>query len=230
MSPHLSSLLENMTAFIVIQSYVNYTIKEEFESNINDATSKKGEYRDLIEKIFPKAGIDNYNRFLNYQCRNAIQTIHTELENYLFKCFRDIIIKYPRHIEEKQVKIKTLINFGLNTKKVIEYKVEKYLNELLNKPYKEIFNFSNIKFGLKFKIDEIDLEVLFKFKQIRNLYAHQNGIVDKTFLNKLKDLGYKEGDVVDLTLDKINDYSQVVHNIAIQFDNCFINKYPEFAI
>lgn len=230
MSPHLASFLENMTAFIVMQSYVNYTIKEEFESNVNDVTSKKGEYRDLIEKIFPKADINNYNRFLNYQCRNAIQFIHTELENYLFKCFRDIIIEYPKHIENKQVKIKTLIKFGLNSKKVIEYKVEKYLNELLNKSYYEIFDISKNKFGIKFIIDDSDLEVLFKFRQIRNLYAHKNGIADKIFLDKLKDLGYKEGDVVNLTLDMINEYLQVVHSIAIKFDNYFIRKFPKFAI
>ena len=230
MSPHLSSFLENMTSFIVMQSYVNYTLKEEFESNINDITSKKGEYRDLIEKIFPKLSIDNYNRFLNYQCRNAIQFIHTELENYLFKCFRDIIIEYPKHIENKQVTIKTLINFSLNPKKVIEYKVEKYLNEILNKSYNEIFEFSNNKLGLEFKIDEIDLNALFKFKQIRNLYAHKNGIADKIFLDKLKDLKYREGDIVDLDLNIINVYSQVVHKIVIQFDTCFISKFPEFVI
>ena len=184
----------------------------------------------MIEKIFPKTGINNYNRFLSYQCRNAIQFIHTELENYLFKCFRDIIIEYPQHIENKQVKIKTLINFGLNSKKVIEYKVEKYLNELLNKSYYEIFDISKNKFGIKFIIDDSDLEVLFKFRQIRNLYAHKNGIADKIFLDKLKDLGYKEGDFVNLTLDMINEYLQVVHSIAIKFDNCFIRKFPKFTI
>jgi len=84
--------------------------------------------------------------------------------------------------------------------------------------------------GLEFKIDEIDLNALFKFKQIRNLYAHKNGIADKIFLDKLKDLKYREGDIVDLDLNIINVYSQVVHKIAIQFDTCFISKFPEFVI
>jgi len=49
-------------------------------------------------------------------------------------------------------------------------------------------------------------------------------------IDKLKDLKYREGDIVDLDLNIINVYSQVVHKIAIQFDTCFISKFPEFVI
>jgi len=46
------------------------------------------------------------------------------------------------------------------------------------------------------------------------------------FLKKLDQLGYKEGDSINLTLEMVNEFSLVSNGVIQEFDKAFIKKFP----
>jgi len=227
-SKFLASYLEETYTYIVMHTFANYTLKEEFQTELKEIKTKKDEYRDVIEKLFPNIDLHNYSRFLKYQCQNSIIFFYTGLENYLYKCFREILISYPRFLENKEVKIKELLDCDLDVKEIIELKAEREVEQILKNPFYEIFKIAKIKYGINHYIEEADIEIINKYRHIRNIFAHRRGIVDKMFLKKLDHLGYKEGDSVDLTLEMVNEFSLVSSRVAQEFDRAFIEKFPQF--
>jgi len=227
-SKFLASYLKETYTYIVMQTFANYNLKEEFQTKLKEIKTEKDEYRYIIEKIFPNIDLHNYSKFLKYQCQNSIIFFYTELENYLYKCFRKILISYPRFLENKEVKIKELLDCGLDVKEVIELKAEGEAEQILKNSFDEIFKIAKMKYGINHYIEEADIEIINKYRHIRNIFAHRRGIVDKMFLKKLDHLGYKEGDSINLTLEMVNEFSVVSSGVVKGFDEAFIEKFPQF--
>lgn len=227
-SKFLASYLKETYTYIVMQTFANYNLKEEFQTKLKEIKTEKDEYRYIIEKIFPNIDLHNYSKFLKYQCQNSIIFFYTELENYLYKCFREILISNPCFLPKKEVKIKDSLDCGPNTKEVIELKAEREVEQILKKPFIEVFKNAKMKYEINHYIEETNIEIINKYRHIRNIFAHRRGIVDKRFLKKLDYLGYKEGDNVDLTLEMVNEFSMVSSGVVRGFDKAFIEKFPQF--
>ena len=67
------------------------------------------------------------------------------------------------------------------------------------------------------------------FFQIRNLFAHRSGIIDKRFLDNFGEGKYKEGDLLKLELTEINEYCQLIENLLYKFDHALGIAYPKLV-
>lgn len=70
------------------------------------------------------------------------------------------------------------------------------------------------------------------FKQIRNLYSHGDGKVNRIFINKIRKIpfeteGYKLGKKIVLTDEDISDFNFILITALGRFDNAFVKSYPE---
>ena len=68
-----------------------------------------------------------------------------------------------------------------------------------------------------------------KFYQIRNLFAHRSGIIDKRFIDNVGKEKYKEGDLLKLELTEIDDYCQLIENLLYKFDQALGISYPDLV-
>ncbi len=68
--------------------------------NVKDFYSKprSNNFSNIRFFNFPPERVSNED-FKEYLCRNAINFTFTEFENYFFKCFKELYIKYPEKIQ-----------------------------------------------------------------------------------------------------------------------------------
>ena len=241
--------------------YVDYLIdpyKDIPESNLE----KNVIYLKKIRKEI-KSGINdrinyhfknfNINKFKELENISLLFFVFSEFENYIFKCFKYIIIRRPEILFEKLISIENITNkikdLRFNFKDEIEN--EEYKNLLLNsiiedfteriihdklyENYEEVFTYTQKVLGIKHGIESRSLKLLNLFKQFRNLYSHGDGIISYIFLNKVEKIGYKTkyfklGEKLIVDNELIDDVRSMIFFISSVFDKAFIGSYPELKV
>ena len=196
--------------------------------------------------------IDNFNfeNFIEFENRYALIYYFSELDIYLFRCFKFLLNKNPDILNDTTVSLKELRSVSGNINRVIEDKAEEkamskfdlnlFIDEVIEKKihnkfyedYTEIFHFAEKILGLKHSIKEDFINLLNFFKQIRNLYTHGDGTINQIFLKRTEHLGikkekYRKGEKVQLTDELVEDLQNIISSIIIQFDNSLTVLYPE---
>jgi hypothetical protein len=166
-------------------------IREEIKSGIND----------IINYHFKNF---NMNKFRELENISLLFFVFSEFENYVFKCFKYIIVRRPEIYSEKLISIENIIkkiedlnlifkdeieneeykNLLLNS--IIEDFTERIIHDKLYENYKEVFPYAQRVLGIKHDIESNVLKLLNLFKQFRNLYSHGDGIISYIFLNKVE--------------------------------------------
>ncbi len=242
-------------------SYVDYLIdpyKNIPASNLGEGVNRlqklraeiKGGIKDRIDYHFKNFNIKKFKEFENI---TLLFFMFSEFENYLFKCFKYIIIRRPEILFEKQISIENIINkikdLKLDSKDEIEN--EEYKNLLLNsiiedfteriihdklyENYEEVFTYARRVLGIKHDIESGTLNLLYLFKQFRNLYSHGDGIISYIFLNKVEKIGYKTkyfklGEKLIVDDELIDDVRSMIFFIGSTFDKAFSSSYPELKV
>ena len=225
-SKFLVTLDQNLKTFTLMQSYINICTEEKFRTEIFDINKKSNEYYKLMEHIFPEVKLDNYKKFIEHQGRNAMQFFYSELEYYLFKCFKAIFLLYPKKLENKQIRIKDLLEFDLKGEEILEIAIEKECENILRNSLEEIFKKAKQDHGIDHKIESTKIAILNKYRKIRNLYAHGNGFVNKIFLEQTKLFEYEIGEKLEITLEMVNEFLITIIEIAKSFDKALLLKFP----
>lgn len=229
-SKFLISLEQNLSTFTLMQSYINISIQEKFGTAISDVNTKSNEYLKLMKSIFPGVKIDNYEKFIEYQGRNAIQFFYSELEHYLFKCFKEIFLLYPQKLENKQIKIKELLEHDLNREEILEIVIEKEVENILRNSLENIFKIAQKDHGIDHKIEDNKIVILSKYRKIRNLYAHGNGVINKIFLEQTKLSEFKVGEKLEINLEMVNEFLITISEVVNSFDKALLLKFPSFIL
>ncbi len=74
-------------------------------------------------------------------------------------------------------------------------------------------------------LSESDLPILKTLFQVRHIYTHNNGRVDKRYIEKQGSTSYRIGDEHKMTLGELCDYTEFILNIVGNLDKGMINKY-----
>ncbi len=221
---------------------VNYLIKLR--------TEIKGEIKDRTDYHFKNF---NINKFIEFENITLLFFMFSEFENYLFKCFKYIIIRNPEILFEKQISIENIINKIKDLKfdskdeieneeyktlflnSIIEDFTERIIHDKLYENYEEVFTYAQKVLGIKHDIESRALKLFNLFKQFRNLYSHGDGIISYIFLNKVKKIGYKTkyfklGEKLIVDNELIDDVRGMIFFISSSFDKALIGSYPELNI
>ncbi len=224
-SEFLLTFNTNITMYRVMQTIITKSIKENQE---NQPIIFIEPYREALEEIEDQIP-NTLDRFLEFQARNLVQFYYSEFENYIYKCIRAILISSPGKMTKNQITIGIIIKYNYDVKRVIEFKAEKVVEKLLKKPFKAIFEEIDEEYDIKLIITEEELKELKRFKQIRNLFAHRSGKIDKTFINNFREEKLKEGDILKLKLSEIDKYALIITNLLFKFDQALSITYPKLV-
>ena len=177
----------------------------------------------------------------------------SEFENYLFKCFKYIIIRRPEILFEKLISIENIINKikdlkfdfkdeieneeykNLLLNSIIEEFTERIIHDKLYENYEKVFTYAQKVLRIKHGIESRALKLFNLFKQFRNLYSHGDGIISYIFLNKVEKIGYKTkyfklGEKLIVDNELIDDVRSMIFFISSVFDKAFISSYPELKV
>ncbi len=192
------------------------------------------------------------NKFFELENRFTLIYLFTELDNYLFKCFKYTLIKRPDILNNTKVSLKELKEANGNIKKIINFKaeieamskfdldlfideiIEKKIHNKFYKDFTEVFHYAEKILGIKFSIPKDAIKLLNFFKQVRNLYTHGDGTINQIFLKRInqvnkKEQKYKLGEKLQLTDQIIKDLIIIIRFIITQFDSIIIKTFPELV-
>jgi len=226
-------------------------VEKHFEGKRDLVILKKSGENDIFFDLVNNF-IDNFNfeNFIEFENRYALIYYFTELDIYLFRCFKYVLTKTPDIINNSKVSLKELREVNGNIKKVIEDKaeekamskfdlnlfidevIEKKIHNKFYKDYTEVFHFAEKVLGIKHSIHKDLIDLLNFFKQIRNLYTHGDGSINQIFLKRIEPLirkkdMYRIGEKLQLTDEVIEDLQHIIRLIIIQFDKFITILYPE---
>ena len=132
---------------------------------------------DLTKSVYEKM---NYEQFYEIENSNTLILLFSEFENYLFKCFKFIILKNPSIIDKQTITIKELIekqgDISLIIEEIAEENalkkfnldillddiIEKKIHYKFYKGYEEIFRYAEKVLEVKHNISK-DLIKLLKY-------------------------------------------------------------------
>lgn len=208
-----------------IEKDEDYYYLEELKSKISNAEQAK------IDNFFRNFTFEN---FIEFECINYLLFLFIEMESYLFKCFKFLLLKNPTILNNATITLKKIIKKKGNIEFIFDEIAEKKIHNKFYKSYTEIFNYAKKILGIKHNIPDRAIDLLNYFKQIRNLFAHSDGTISQIFLSRIKHLGfkykiYKLGEKFKLNEEIIYDINKLIHDIALIFDKSLIKAYPELG-
>ncbi len=239
------------------QKAMHKIIKRYPESNLLDIENsdyfivkKSGENDILFDLITNLTEKLTLNKFFELEKRYTLIYSFIELDNYLFKCFKYILIEKPDILNDTKVSLKELKEANGNIKKIVNIKaeleamskfdldlfideiIEKKIHNKFYKDYTEIFHYAEKVLGIKLTVPKEAINLLNFFKQIRNLYSHGDGTINQIFLKRIyhankKEKKYKLGEKFHLTDEFIKDLTLTIQFIITQFDSTIIKAFPD---
>ena len=211
---------------------------ERFVSDPNKGNLVKEMLKDMENTLNLVKDI-NFERMKEFLYRSNIIYIFTEFENYLFKCIKFILLKYPEILDEKSIKLKeiTLIQNDANLGLVKEIIAENTIHDLFYKNYYEIFKYLKNPLGLELDFSRKVINKLNGYKEIRNLLTHGEGKINLLFQNRIfnwnlstEDLNLnslKLGEKIIVDHFLISDFLDILFDIIIEIDIVMAKKFPE---
>ena len=187
----------------------------------------------LLKNSYETSKNHTYDDFIDVQNRHFIIFIYSEMEIYFFKCLRHIFTKSPNQ------------NFNLTRQRrgsnYLEGVVEKKIIIMLNNmKYKKFFEELDQKWKIHPNFSENMIRYLTIFRELRNLFAHHNGIVNQKYLENVqhpysnlgdnyifKNFHYKIGDKFIMNKEIIDDINALVIKIVSDFDKALIREYSD---
>lgn len=115
--------------------------------------------------------------------------------------------------------------------KVFDKQFKKLNRKIGGKSFEKRLKFLNINCNLNIPIDDIRINGIFVFEQIRHLIVHRNGIVDKEYIKKTKKLGFQEerkkglGKKIKLTEDFSKAHRHITRMFAIELYTAVCKKF-----
>lgn len=215
--------------------------KDEYDMKFHD------EIVDFTKKIYEKM---NYKQFYEIENANTLILLFSEFENYLFKCFKYILLNNPSIMDNQTITIKELIekqgDLSLIIEEIAEENairkfnldillddiIEKKIHNKFYKDYEEVFHYAEKILGIKHNISKDLIKQLNFFKQIRNIYAHGDGTITRIFINKINNFKSKDemdkyhlGNKFIVEDQDLRDVDDLFMWITSKFDNGLTKLY-----
>jgi hypothetical protein len=152
-------------------------------------------------------------------------------ELYLYWCLEYILEKHPKMLGSREIILKDLMD--KTKKQIINEEISRYLHNLFYKSYNEIFSEIKKFFKLEHGISDNKIRRIQFYKEVRNIYTHNHGILNQRFLTKTKRLSkiqFKLGDKFVLKDEFITKFQKLTMEIIDDIDITFTGKFPETIV
>ena len=161
---------------------------------------------------------DNLDR-LEVACtilpRMFIVTLMCQYDAFIGNLVRFVLALKPEILNssEKRLTFQQLINFK-DMEAVKEYIINKEVETILRDSHEEQFKWFENKLGINLQSDEELLKTFYEITERRNVYTHNNGIINSSYIDNCRRLGcISEGKLGELLLMSPEYYNKAVNCI-----------------
>lgn len=139
--------------------------------------------------------------------RMFITTLICQYDALVGDLARLVMISKPEILNnsERQLSFKDIVDFG-TMEKAKEYIIAKEIETLLRKSHKEQINWFEKKLEINLCSDIKLLTNFYEITERRNVFTHNNGIVNDCYINNCKQLGCKVTNTLGQRLDVTEKY------------------------
>lgn len=219
------TFMENMMMYECMDNITYEAIQKNHKSFFFVSAGKVNE--DFMDRAYHRPNI--VEKLNEYRHSNFVQFIYNEFENYIYNCIKAVLISSPGKMTDKKITIGDLIKYDYDAERVIEFKVENVVEKLLRAPIKSVLEDIEKDYNIKHNLSKEELQNLNRFSEIRNLFAHRRGIIDKKFIKNMGKKKYQEGIFLKLGSIEFHEYYQFIKIISTKFDQALGIAYPNLV-
>ena len=177
----------------------------------------------------PNASFHKLRSFSHHQSEVMVIRCVDNFMSYLSEILQTCMAKKPELLKSKeQVKTEDVLRFT-NRHELIEFLINRKLNELTYGGLRAIEEFLELRLGLKLLETQRDRATLSVAIELRNIYTHNRGVVNELFLSRLSEQPHKHkfilGKRFHAEFDNIVDFANVQFDIAPKLDDRVVEKF-----
>lgn len=132
---------------------------------------------------------EEYDALLEYLYSNLIVSISSSYDHFLSSLLKMIIIdKKMVGLVDKNISLKEALKYE-NKEELFSFCVEEKISELMRKSHREQIKWVEQKYNIDIVNSFSEWKTIFEFFQIRNIIVHNDGIVNKIFIEELSENG-----------------------------------------
>jgi hypothetical protein len=145
---------------------------------------------------------------------------------YLSDILKAVIQKRPQLLfSSEQIKVEEVLRHG-SMKKLISYLVDQKVMDLSYMGIKDLSKYLSDRLGIVLADTETARDDLSLFVEIRNIHVHNRGVVNATFLTRLKGISTaKLGKVYHVSFDEFVKLNNNLFSLAVQLDEEVSSKF-----
>ncbi|OLS29417.1 MAG: hypothetical protein HeimC2_00470 [Candidatus Heimdallarchaeota archaeon LC_2] len=244
-------LFNSSTIFKILSKLVDGVplVQEIQKEEVDDNRRTRSMLKDIIEKVESDENSEKLNkhiqligeiidtRFLadlnmtyvsNLLNKSSFLLIFVEFEQYIFQILKYYMIKNIELLDNLVVPLSNLRSGDVN--RVIEQRIEKKIHDEFYGTYDELFKFmTSIK--LTVTINDYFLNMLYFYKEVRNILIHNNGQVNAIFLSRVSNEdNYSIGDTIIITDAFLRKSASILDFIVGMIDSPFTRKCEETMV
>jgi len=180
---------------------------------------------DLLKKIMRKT-TEDYKLLLPFLRNQILIFAVASFEFYIKDVVKFIYLKNIHILKDKARNIvyDKLLTFK-NLDEVREYVIEKECYSIGYMRYEELANYFLRKFQINFSGSRIKKRDMVKIFLMRNLLIHNKGLVNRTFLDKVKNTKYKLGDPIEINEKILKKSMNLLLKQVEYIDSCVVKKF-----
>jgi hypothetical protein len=132
--------------------------------------------------------------------RMAFIDLVAHFDAFLSDAFEAVMVAQPNTLKSKmkQIDYETLLSYS-SIEELVRYLVKRELHEVGYKSIRDQAKYYKDRFGVDLAASGIGLEVLVEIQAIRNLFLHNDGIVNELYLKAVPGSKYKRGDAIEIS-------------------------------
>lgn len=144
---------------------------------------------------------------------------------YLSDISIEIVKSNPKIISSSDtMKIEEIVKHN-SIDEIVQSVIERKINDLSYAGVSEISNYMSNRFGVNLFIDESEAEDVRMIIEIRNLYTHNNGIVNSIYKKKNKQTRLEIGQYISATHSLLRESSLKLQKVVMRFDKLAQEKF-----
>jgi hypothetical protein len=186
----------------------------------------EGRVEDLTDiDIFVPLEAKQFRQFSELIRVLGLSHLVTIFEGYLADVVREIFLVHPEALKSaRKLTAETVLNLG-ERKQIVSYLAEKETKKLLNKSFKDVANDFSKKFNISLDDSGVSAERIVEIMATRNIHVHNMGIVNRRYLESVKDGKLKVGAYKSITREYLRDSFDSIRTLVEFIDAEVQRKY-----
>jgi len=167
------------------------------EKQFNKLAEKEEDLADI--DIFVPMEAKLFRQFSELIRILGLSHLVTILEGYLADVVREIFLVHPDALKSaRELTTEAVLNLG-ERKQIVSYLAEKETDELFYKSFPDVVNYFSKKFNITLDDSGVSTERIVEIMATRNIHVHNMGIVNRRYLESVKDGKLKLGAYKSIT-------------------------------